>query len=585
MSSVQPEPSLPERFDVETLLAVGDRCSVYRAFDRDAQCTVVLKQFRHRDGALYLRESAAGLSLRHPNLLTCREALYPNADASCLVFDYMGSGTLRDRISRDGALSAAELRHCLEDLLTGLMHLHASGWLHRDLKPDNIYLDDYLDNRLDNRRDSGAARTRFLIGDFGSACTIAEAEAGAGGAGTPAYSAPETRFRHTSARSDLYSLGMLALEAATGTLPFAPNLAAARAARRHAGLDLGAVADADCRDFLAMLLEADPARRCPDAATALRILEGLHGSERMAALPLRLASRSRRGSRIITHFREQDGAMPRGIKLLRRGSRHALLLEQRGYGDLLHLPLPCTRRSLPMQHDVMQLDDEQIAFVAGQRLQLLDVHRGQRRVVGDLPRGVLGCRHDGQQALCVGATGLELLNLAQNRSFTAPFPAGHSQSLAPALCLFDGGGFAASGGALNRQVTFYDAEARPGQSLHLPDNVLALLPAERGFLHALTLSTRERNRYTLWQLHRFLEPRRFQTDHAIVAWSTCGSDLDLLFADGSIGRVREGDVDPLGGLPMNPARVAAFGVSADGLSIATASQEDDHRLITLIQLH
>jgi len=129
-----------------------------------------------------------------------------------VVTDFCAGGPLQV----DGWSRWHTLRDQLLQILDGLAHVHSRGVLHRDLKPENI-----LDMAVEEDQPD------LRLSDFGLASALGEGESGPlNTLGSPGYLAPEVcaqRFDKLCAGSDLYSLGCMAWEMATGQLPFDPN--------------------------------------------------------------------------------------------------------------------------------------------------------------------------------------------------------------------------------------------------------------------------------------------------------------------------------------------------------------------------
>ncbi len=122
-----------------------------------------------------------------------------------IVMPLLGGETLDARIERDGSLSNAETVRIGREIAAGLTAIHAKGLIHRDLKPNNVWLE------------MGTGRVRIL--DFGLAHNPLSAVTSL--SGTPAFMSPEqVDCRPLDARSDLFSLGSVLYFCASGRAPF-----------------------------------------------------------------------------------------------------------------------------------------------------------------------------------------------------------------------------------------------------------------------------------------------------------------------------------------------------------------------------
>src|SRR5262245_63549906 len=206
---------LAGRYPVGGVAGRGGIAEVVRARDARTGEEVALK-------VLYphLRESAAVVErfrrevdivrkIAHPHVLAIRDVV--DADGQLfLVMDYHPGGDLADRLAGKRRFDAAEVRRLAEQLCGALAAAHRAGIVHRDVKPSNVLCGAgaELDVRL---CDFGLARATELAG-----LTTANAVLG-----TPEYMAPEVvTDGHADPRSDVYSLGVVLFEAATGRLPF-----------------------------------------------------------------------------------------------------------------------------------------------------------------------------------------------------------------------------------------------------------------------------------------------------------------------------------------------------------------------------
>jgi len=155
----------------------------------------------------FLREARTAAQLSHPGIVPIF-AVHEVRDFVFFVMAYVEGETLGQRVRADGPLSHGAAAQLLEEVGRALAHAHARGVVHRDVKPDNILLDQVTG--------------RALVSDFG----IAHLGSGAVSAprqavGTAEFMSPEQVIGGpVDGRSDLYSLGVVGFFALTGHLPF-----------------------------------------------------------------------------------------------------------------------------------------------------------------------------------------------------------------------------------------------------------------------------------------------------------------------------------------------------------------------------
>jgi serine/threonine-protein kinase len=211
---------LPARIGKYELLEFlgGGMSHVYRGRDTLIDRPVVVKILTDASNSdadarmRFLQEARLAGNIQHENIVSVFD--YGEHDGHpYIVMEYLKGEDLRNAIrgnhlgSLDGRLKIAQ------DIASALAYVHAQGVVHRDIKPDNLLLDDGA---------SGAPPT-LKIGDFGLARLAGDSHLTATGAaiGTPAYMSPEQAVGDpVDARSDVYSLGLVMYQMLTGSLPF-----------------------------------------------------------------------------------------------------------------------------------------------------------------------------------------------------------------------------------------------------------------------------------------------------------------------------------------------------------------------------
>jgi serine/threonine-protein kinase len=274
------------RFEVGELLGQGGYAAVFRARDVMLGRDVAIKVFEATAGMALdqcLAEARLVATIEHPHIVPLHE-VGCEAGLVYLVMRLYPDGSLARRLETGPPLVPAAVVELGATVADALATAHARGVVHLDIKPDNILLD---------------GEDRAAVTDFG----IAQAIGGAGGehrsAGTPHYMSPE----HVSGdvldgRSDVYALGVVLYEAASGRTPITGTSATQVMANqvRQEPPSLSAVLPDFPRALAEVIdraLAKDPAARW-ESATALRdALRELAGSDRLQP-PSVLVRRARR---------------------------------------------------------------------------------------------------------------------------------------------------------------------------------------------------------------------------------------------------------------------------------------------------
>src|SRR5258708_574225 len=202
-------------YDVIAPLASGGMGGVYLAAHATTGERVALKvldrRFAHECDVVQRLYAERAVSARasHPGLVTIRAASCTSDDVPFLVMEYLDGETLAHRIDRE-LLDIARIASFGAQIASALVALHDAGVVHCDVKPENVLV-------------LGGERVKVI--DFGVARRVDEPPpADATIAGTPAYMAPEQWRGRPVPASDVYALGCVLYELATGDVPVAGSL-------------------------------------------------------------------------------------------------------------------------------------------------------------------------------------------------------------------------------------------------------------------------------------------------------------------------------------------------------------------------
>ena len=204
---------LSARYRIDEPIGRGGMSTVYKGFDTTLERAVAIKVM-HRDVARdadhyerFRREAKAIAKLSSPYVVGVIDAGEDDGQPF-IVLEFVQGQTLKQRIKDPHALGIGEAVAYAIEIARGLHAAHEAGIVHRDVKPQNVLLDE-----------EGAAR----VTDFGIARSLADEGLTADGRvlGTTDYVSPEQALGHAvTPQSDLYSLGVVLFEMLTGDVPF-----------------------------------------------------------------------------------------------------------------------------------------------------------------------------------------------------------------------------------------------------------------------------------------------------------------------------------------------------------------------------
>ena len=222
------------------------------------------------------REAAVLRRIQHPAVLQLLDDGVTESGTRYLVFPAIAGETLQDLLSRERRLPVPKALGFVDALLDALEAIHAAGVVHKDLKPENLMLND---------RPEGS---RLCVIDFGLAQVRGHVETevplymtrASEVIGTAKYLSPEQiRGQQASERSDLYAVGVILFQLLTGRFPLlgATPYETFRAHVESSPRTLAAVFpdeswDPRLQELLDRLLEKDPEDRPPDAAAVREVL-------------------------------------------------------------------------------------------------------------------------------------------------------------------------------------------------------------------------------------------------------------------------------------------------------------------------
>ncbi len=300
--------SVDDRYVLDQFLGDGATGYVYRArskhFNRKFACKIVdtrrynKKEFEEELLRRFRLEVDAMSRLRNPHVVAIYEAMQFNDGVFALVMDYVDGRTLQELLDRVGRIKLDGALDLLRQVANGLHEAHRVGFIHRDLKPDNIMVE---------RLPASGFFAKIL--DFGIVHVMGKADATQGFRGTPLYASPEQCLGDPTIdhRSDIYSLGCVFYHCMTGQPPF-PGRESLRVMDAHVNKPPPRVADVldenrvppRLETLIQSMLAKDPADRPADLSVVIRKIDEIQ----------RDMSRRRTGT--------SPGRLPTGVPTLSR---------------------------------------------------------------------------------------------------------------------------------------------------------------------------------------------------------------------------------------------------------------------------
>ncbi|WKV80543.1 Stk1 family PASTA domain-containing Ser/Thr kinase [Streptomyces sp. SNU607] len=329
---------LDGRYRVDARIAVGGMATVYRAVDTRLDRVLALKVMHPAlatDAAFverFIREAKSVARLAHPNVVGVFDQGAQGAYVY-LAMEYVAGCTLRDVLRERGALQPRAALDILEPVLAALGAAHLAGFVHRDMKPENVLIGD--DGRV-------------KVADFGLVRAVGTATDTTGSLlGTVSYLAPEQIEQGTAdTRSDVYACGVVLYEMLTGGKPHGGDTAA-QVIYQHLNEDVpapsGAVPGlaAGLDELVAAATARNPDLRPSDAVALLaasRVIREALTEEQLDAMPPQALAE--------THDAAEDrtSVIPRVIPAGQGTAHHTSRLEM----PRTALPEPGLGRRVPL---------------------------------------------------------------------------------------------------------------------------------------------------------------------------------------------------------------------------------------------
>ena len=214
---------IADRYRLDTLVGRGGTAEVWKATDTSLDRVVALKLVTvdHDESSARAADEARTLArLSHPALVQVYDAGTDTSGRPWVVMEFVDGETLGDALRR-GPLGLQEVTEIGVAMAEALDHVHAQGLVHRDVKPANVLM-------------GQGAKTK--LADFGIARLVDAAKVTSTGlmVGTASYLAPEqVAGEPVTPAADVYALGLVLLEALTGTREYSGPVVEAAMARLH----------------------------------------------------------------------------------------------------------------------------------------------------------------------------------------------------------------------------------------------------------------------------------------------------------------------------------------------------------------
>ncbi|MBX7218739.1 MAG: protein kinase [Blastocatellia bacterium] len=224
LADVLPGTVLDEKYRLDHKIGAGGFGAVYRATHLGLQRPVAVKVFRPAGGNASVEslerfrlEGVNSCRINHPNAVAVLDSGISSGGIAYLVMELLVGHTLTGELQNKHRLSLSRCAEIVIPVCRALAEAHSAGLIHRDIKPDNVFLHQGKEGEVVKVVDFGIAK---LMGDTGNVEWQTLTEAG-GLVGTPTYMPPERLANKPyDGRADIYSLGVMLYQMLGGQPPF-----------------------------------------------------------------------------------------------------------------------------------------------------------------------------------------------------------------------------------------------------------------------------------------------------------------------------------------------------------------------------
>jgi serine/threonine protein kinase len=266
-----------DRFEIISKIGTGGMGTVYKArqrgMDRFAAVKVLLKQYLTNETLVrrFKREALAVSKLVHPNTVRIYDLGQSDEGILYIAMEHLSGSTLAHLVRSERQLSIRRSLRMVRQICLSLSEAHEKGVIHRDLKPDNIFVSEGAEKKdVIKVLDFGVAKLREANEDSGTLTQHGTIF------GTPKYMSPEQcRCDDVDGRSDLYALGVVLYEMISARVPFDSDnplailiMHAQESVRPLSEVRPDLVIPFDVEELLHRMLAKRPSER-PDTAQAL----------------------------------------------------------------------------------------------------------------------------------------------------------------------------------------------------------------------------------------------------------------------------------------------------------------------------